>query len=128
MVLGVGSQATAYCESRLGKLNLNREVSQAECGGPRSVDLLQFDCLNGKGKKLECEMVEADCQEKVGLRKNESSIDIMASTSEKDVRLNRVKTVKPRQTQSGPLTPGAVLNHSSSERVRNSERLVVVHS
>ncbi|XWS38167.1 hypothetical protein CRYUN_Cryun19dG0107000 [Craigia yunnanensis] len=121
----LGHKAAAYCESSLGMLNLNREVSQAECGGPRSVDLLQFNCLNGKGKKPECEIVEADCQEKVGLRKNESSIDIMASTSEKDVRLNRVKTVKPRQIQTGPLTPGAVLNHSSSERVRNSERSVI---
>ncbi|KAK6250910.1 hypothetical protein SCA6_004915 [Theobroma cacao] len=115
-------QAAAYCESSLGKLNLNREVSQAETGGPRNVDLSQSDCLNGKGKNLECDIVEAGCQETVGLRKNGSSIDVMASTSERDVVLTRAKTVKPRQTQSGPLTPGAVLNHSSSERVRNSER------
>ncbi|XWS50152.1 hypothetical protein CRYUN_Cryun12cG0064400 [Craigia yunnanensis] len=116
MKSSLGHKAAASCESSLGKLNLNREVSQAEC------DLLQSDCLNGKGKNAECDIVEAGCQEKVGLRKNGSSIDIMASTSEKDVLLTRAKTVKPRQTQSGPLTPGAVLNHSSSERVRNSER------
>ncbi|EOY23910.1 Serine/threonine-protein kinase fray2 isoform 2 [Theobroma cacao] len=122
MKSSLGHKAAAYCESSLGKLNLNREVSQAETGGPRNVDLSQSDCLNGKGKNLECDIVEAGCQETVGLRKNGSSIDVMASTSERDVVLTRAKTVKPRQTQSGPLTPGAVLNHSSSERVRNSER------
>ncbi|XVF12886.1 hypothetical protein REPUB_Repub08aG0158500 [Reevesia pubescens] len=121
MKSSLGHKAAAYCESSLGKLNLNREVSQAECEGPKSVDLLQSDILNGKGKNPECEIVEAGFQEKV-LRKNGSSIDVMASTSEKDVVLTRAKTVKPRKTQSGPLTPGAVLNHSSSERVRNSER------
>ncbi|XP_007039408.2 PREDICTED: STE20/SPS1-related proline-alanine-rich protein kinase [Theobroma cacao] len=122
MKSSLGHKAAAYCESSFGKLNLNREVSQAETGGPRNVDLSQSDCLNGKGKNLECDIVEAGCQETVGLRKNGSSIDVMASTSERDVVLTRAKTVKPRQTQSGPLTPGAVLNHSSSERVRNSER------
>ena len=48
----------------------------------------------------------------------------MASTSERDVLLTRAKTVKPRQTQSGPLTLGVVFNHSPSERVRNSERKI----
>lgn len=104
------------------KLNLDREASQVEFGGPRSVDSIQPDCLNETGKSLECDRVEK------GLRKNGSNIDVMASTSEKDVGLTKSKTVKPRQTQSGPLTPGAVLNHSSSDRVRNSERLVMVHS
>ncbi|OMP02839.1 hypothetical protein COLO4_10789 [Corchorus olitorius] len=115
-------KATAYGESSLGKLNSSREVSQAELGGPKNVDSSQSDCLNGKGKNPEYDIVEADCQEKVGLRKNGSSIDVMASTSEKDVVLTRAKTVKPRQTQSGPLTPAAVLNHSASDRGRNSER------
>lgn len=86
-----------------------------------TIDLLQSDCLNGKGKNPECEIVEAVLHEK-GLRKNGSGIDIMASTSEKDVVMTGAKSVKPRQTQSGPLTPAAVLNHSSSERVHNSER------
>ncbi|KAL1141273.1 hypothetical protein V6Z11_A11G017500 [Gossypium hirsutum] len=99
-----GHKAAAYCESSLGKLNLDREVSWVEFGGPRSVDSIQPDCLNETGKNLDCD------------------IDVMASTSEKDVGLAKAKTVKPRQTQSGPLTPGSVLNHSSSDRVRNSER------
>ncbi|KAA3475909.1 serine/threonine-protein kinase OSR1-like [Gossypium australe] len=106
-----GHKAAAYCESSLGKLNLDREVSQVEFGGPRSVDSIQPDCLNETGKNLDCDRVEK------GLRKNGSNIDVMASTSEKDVGLAKSKTVKPRQTRSGP-----VLNHSSSDRVRNSER------
>nr|KJB39575.1 hypothetical protein B456_007G020100 [Gossypium raimondii] len=111
-----GHKAAAYCESSLGKLNLDREVSLVEFGGPRSVDSIQPDCLNETGKNLDCDRVEK------GLRKNGSNIDVMASTSEKDVDLAKAKTVKPRQTQSGPLTTGPVLNHSSSDRVRNSER------
>ncbi|KAG8476767.1 hypothetical protein CXB51_030358 [Gossypium anomalum] len=111
-----GHKAAAYCESSLGKLNLDREVSRVESGGPRSVDSIHPDCLNETGKNLDCDRVEK------GLRKNGSNIDVMASTSEKDVGLAKAKTVKPRQTQSGPLTPGPVLNHSSSDRVRNSER------
>ncbi|XVE58144.1 hypothetical protein DITRI_Ditri04bG0146700 [Diplodiscus trichospermus] len=114
-------KAAAQCESSLGKLNLNRGASQAGLGGPKSVELLESNCLNGKGKNPEHDIVEAGFHEK-GTTKNGSSIDVMASSSEKDVVLTRAKTVKARQTQSGPLTPGAVLNHSSSERVRNSER------
>ncbi|GMJ15007.1 hypothetical protein like AT4G10730 [Hibiscus trionum] len=116
-----GHKAAAYCESSLGKLNLDREVTQAEFGGPSNVDLLQSDCLNGTGKNEEGNIVEASFQEKE-LRKNGPNTDVMASTLEKDTVLTRTKTGKPRQTQSGPLTPGAVLNHSSSDRVRNSER------
>ncbi|XVF53154.1 hypothetical protein PTKIN_Ptkin05aG0077500 [Pterospermum kingtungense] len=122
MKSSLGHEAAAYCESILGKLNINREVSHAECGGPKSVALLQSGCLNVKGEIPECNIVGAGCQEKVGLRENGSNIDSMASTSEKDVLLTRAKAVKPRQTQSGPLTPGVVLNHSSSVQVHNPER------
>ncbi|KAL4352679.1 hypothetical protein GQ457_06G038210 [Hibiscus cannabinus] len=117
----LGHKAADYCESSSGNLNLYGEVAQVEFGGPRSVDLLQSDCLNGTGKTVECNIVEANFQDK-DLRKNGSNTDVMASTLEKDTVLTRAKTVKPRQTQSGPLTPGAVLNHSSSDRVRNAER------
>ncbi|XP_039011385.1 serine/threonine-protein kinase BLUS1-like isoform X2 [Hibiscus syriacus] len=122
MKTSLGHKGAAYCESSSRNLNLNREVAQVEIGEPRSVDLSQSDCLNGTGKNVECNIVEASFQEK-DLRKDGSNTDVMASTSEKDIVLTRAKTVKPRQTQSGPLTPGAVPNHSSSDRVRNSERL-----
>ncbi|KAA3470085.1 serine/threonine-protein kinase BLUS1-like isoform X1 [Gossypium australe] len=122
MKSSLGHKATAYCEPSLGKLSLNREVSQAECRGPGSIELLQIDCLNGKGKSLECDIVEAGCQEILGLKKNGSIIDVMGSTSEKDVVLTRANTVKPRETQTGPLTPGVVLSRSSSDWVHNSER------
>ncbi|KAA3460043.1 serine/threonine-protein kinase OSR1-like [Gossypium australe] len=115
------SLAEAYHGSGLGTLNLSREASQSEFGEPMTIDLLQSDCLNEKGKNPECDIVEAGLHEK-GLRKNGSGIDITASTSEKDAVMTGAKSVKPRQTQSGPLTPGAILNHSSSERVHNSER------
>ncbi|MBA0796129.1 hypothetical protein Gohar_006926, partial [Gossypium harknessii] len=110
MKSSLGHKATAYWEPSLGKLSLNREVSQAECRGPGSIELLQIDCLNGKGKNLECDIVEAGCQEILGLKKNGSIIDVMGSTSEKDVVLTRANTVKPRETQTGPLTPGVVLS------------------
>ncbi|XP_017630669.1 serine/threonine-protein kinase BLUS1-like isoform X2 [Gossypium arboreum] len=122
MKSSLGHKATAYCDPSLGKLSLNREVSQAECRGPGSIELLQIDCLNGKGKNLECAIVEAGCQEILGLKKNGSIIDVMGSTSEKDVVLTRANTVKPRETQTGPLTPGVVLSRSSSDWVHNSER------
>ncbi|TYH06013.1 hypothetical protein ES288_A08G124600v1 [Gossypium darwinii] len=122
MKSSLGHKATAYCDPSLGKLSLNREVSQAECRGPGSIELLQIDCLNGKGKNLECDIVEAGCQEILGLKKNGSIIDVMGSTSEKDVVLTRANTVKPRETQTGPLTPGVVLSRSSSDWVHNSER------
>ncbi|XP_012474780.1 serine/threonine-protein kinase BLUS1 isoform X2 [Gossypium raimondii] len=122
MKSSLGHKATAYCEPSLGKLSLNREVSQAECRGPGSFELLQIDCLNGKGKNLECDIVEAGCQEILGLKKNGSIIDVMGSTSENDVVLTRANTVKPRETQTGPLTPGVVLSHSS-ERFENESLL-----
>lgn len=112
----------------MGKLSLNREVSQAECSSPGSLELLQTDCLNGKGKNPECDIVEAGCQEIVGFKKNGLMIDVMGSTSEKDVVLTRANTVKLRETQTGPLTPGVVLSHSSSDWVHNSERSAVFHT
>ncbi|XP_039005195.1 serine/threonine-protein kinase 26-like isoform X3 [Hibiscus syriacus] len=121
MKTSLSHKGAAYCESSSGNLNLNREVAQVEFGGPRNVDLSQSDCLDGTGKNVECNIVEASFQEK-DLRKNGPNTDVMASTSEKDIVLTSAKTAKPRQTQSGPLTPGAVLNLSSSDRVRNSER------
>ncbi|MBA0744415.1 hypothetical protein Gogos_007041, partial [Gossypium gossypioides] len=87
-----GHKAEAYCGSGLGTLNLSREVSQSEFGEPMTIDLLPSDCLNGKGKNPECDIVEAGLHEK-GLRKNGSGIDIMASTSEKDVVKTGAKSV-----------------------------------
>ncbi|KAL4570603.1 hypothetical protein LXL04_026261 [Taraxacum kok-saghyz] len=49
------------------------------------------------------------------------------STSDKEASVqlqakSRILTGRNRQTQSGPLTPGAVLNHSKSDRTRALER------
>lgn len=107
--------------------NLNRERYQAESIGQISADQSQqSDCLNRKGKNLESDIVEAVSQGEVGLKKPVSSIEVSASSSEKDIVQTKTKVVKTCQTQSGPLTPGIVLNHSLSEKARNFERFVIV--
>lgn len=112
-------------QSSFGKLNLNYELAQPEYRGRNSgEEKPQADILNRKGKVVESDLLESRCQEKVGWRKNGSSTEASSSLSEKDMVQAKTKTqtVKIRQTQSGPLMPGAVLSHSVSERVRISER------
>jgi serine/threonine protein kinase len=112
-------------QTSFGKLNLNNELTQPECRGQTSgEEILQADFLNKKGKIVESDLLESGCQEKVGWRKNGSSNEASSSMSEKDVVQAKTKTqtVKCRQTQSGPLTPGAVLSHSVSERGLIPER------
>ncbi|KAJ8764839.1 hypothetical protein K2173_010304 [Erythroxylum novogranatense] len=75
-------------------------------------ELLQSDSLVRKGKLPENGLQD---QEKDDPRKNGLS-EVSASTTEKEIMQVRAKTMKVRQTQSGPLVPGAVLNLSSSER------------
>jgi hypothetical protein len=123
-------QDSTDCLSRLGKLNLNNELAQPECRGRTSgEELPQIDCLNRKEKIVDGDSLEYGCQEKVVWKKNGSSVEASSSTSEKDMVQAKTKTqmVQSRQTQSGPLTPGAVLSHSLSERVRISERFVMIH-
>ena len=111
-------------------MNLNYELAQPEYRGRNSgEEKPQADVLNRKGKVVESDLLESGCQEKVGWRKNGSSTEASSSMSEKDMVLAKTKTqtVKIRQTQSGPLMPGAVLSHSVSERVRISERFVMMY-
>ncbi|GLT35747.1 hypothetical protein SLA2020_101740 [Shorea laevis] len=117
-----GDKAMADYQYNLMK-NLNRELYQAESIGQISADQSQqSDCLNKKGKNLESDIVEAVSQEGVGLKKPVSSIEVSASSSERDIVQTKTKVAKTRQTQSGPLTPGIVLNHSLSEKARNLDR------
>ncbi|GMY30628.1 serine/threonine-protein kinase BLUS1-like isoform X1 [Fagus crenata] len=112
-------------QTSFGKLNLNNELAQPECRGKTSgEEIPQADFLNKKGKIVESDLLESGCQEKVGWRKNGSSNEASSSMSEKDVVQAKTKTqtVKCRQTQSGPLMPGAVLSHSVSERRLIPER------
>lgn len=111
-------------------MNLNYELAQPEYRGRTSgEETPQADVLNRKGKVVESDVLESVCQEKVGWRKNGSSTEASSSMSEKDMVQAKTKTqtVKSRQTQSGPLMPGAVLSHSVSERVRISERFVTMY-
>lgn len=111
-------------------MNLNYELAQPEYRGRTSgEETPQADVLNRKGKVVESDVLESVCQEKVGWRKNGSSTEASSSMSEKDMVQAKTKTqtVKSRQTQSGPLMPGAVLSHSVSERVRISERFVMMY-
>lgn len=116
----VGFKAGTGFEFSLGKSNSIAELSQAESRGPTN-QLQLSESLNKKGKALEGDSLDRN-QENIALKKNGSSTEEMASTSEKDTMQTKAKAVKSRQTQSGPLTPGMVLSQSSSERARNSER------
>jgi hypothetical protein len=77
---------------------------------------------------VESDLLESGCPEKVTWTKNGSSNEASSSTSDKDMVQAKTKTqtVKCRQTQSGPLTPVAVLSHSVSERGRISEGFVMI--
>lgn len=100
-----------------------REASQNEVRRQMIANQSQHsDYLNKKGKNLEADVIEFVYPEEVELKNPGSSIEISASTSEKDTVQPNTNIVKTRQTQSGPLTPGIVLNHSSSERGRTFER------
>lgn len=120
MKSSVGFKAGTSFQFSLGKSNSIAELSQAESRGPTN-QLQLYESLNKKGKALEGDSLDRN-QENIALRKNGSSTEEMASTSEKDTMQTKAKAVKSRQTQSGPLMPGMVLSHSSSERARNPER------
>ncbi|KAL5539719.1 hypothetical protein UlMin_043848 [Ulmus minor] len=117
-----GKDATHF-QFSMEKLNLNNEQPQSDSEGQSSGNQ-QCENLNNKCKGLECDITESGSQDKIGWKKNGSSTEATSSTSNKDSVLakTRSQSVKGRQTHSGPLMPGAVLSHSSSERGRFSER------
>lgn len=112
----------------MGKLNENSEPYWTEYKEVNDYEVQQVESLNKKGKVLESNILESGGQQKTAWKKNGSSSEATASTSEKDMVQAKTKnlSVKSRQTQSGPLTPGAVLSHSLSERSRIFERFVMV--
>ncbi|PWA83640.1 protein kinase superfamily protein [Artemisia annua] len=62
----------------------------------------------------------------ISLEKSRSKTEQLPSTSDKDKdpveAKTKILTARSRQTQSGPLVAGVVLNHSKSERTRAFER------
>ncbi|XP_050121858.1 serine/threonine-protein kinase BLUS1-like isoform X2 [Malus sylvestris] len=125
-VVGSDKIETSW-RSSLRKLNENNESYWTDYKGEINGDeSQQVECLNKKGKDIESNLSESAGQQKTGWKKNESSSEAIASTSEKDTVQAKPKTliVKSRQTLSGPLTPGSVLSHSLSEKGRIFERSV----
>lgn len=112
----------------MGKLNENNEPPWTDCKSEvNGDDSQQVECVNRKGKLLESDILESGGQQRTDRKKNGSSSEATASTSETDMvqSKSRLLAVKSRQTQSGPLTPGAVLNLSLSERGRVFERFLI---
>ncbi|XP_050379164.1 serine/threonine-protein kinase BLUS1-like isoform X2 [Argentina anserina] len=105
-------------KSSLGKLKENNEPPWTDCKSKINGDeSQQAECANRKGKLLESDLLESGGQQVTDWTKTGPSSEATASTSETDMVQPKSKTVavKSRQTRSGPLTPGAVLNHSLSE-------------
>ncbi|XP_061981570.1 serine/threonine-protein kinase BLUS1-like isoform X1 [Populus nigra] len=118
-----GDKVTTGSQSSSLNVNSKSEMQQVEYSRQLSGGKLPWaDNLNRKGRLPESDLLETSSQEKVGWKRNGSSTEAKASTSENDVMQAKAKTVKSRQTLSGPLMPGTVLSHSLSERGRTSER------
>ncbi|KAL3647023.1 hypothetical protein CASFOL_007991 [Castilleja foliolosa] len=77
-----------------------------------------------KEKVSESDITEHDNRDKTDLKKSEIKPELPPPKVEKETALAKTRNqiARPRQTQSGPLMPGTVLNHSQSERSRNFER------
>ncbi|KAG5539410.1 hypothetical protein RHGRI_019827 [Rhododendron griersonianum] len=122
----VNSKNTSYSRFSLGKAVSTNEVIYSE---QTSGDVFPpAECSSNKEKTPERDILESDYQGKVELEKNASRTELPPSHPEKDPVLAKIKTSagNSRQTQSGPLMPGIVLNHSKSERGRSSERFILV--
>ncbi|KAK4397992.1 hypothetical protein Sango_1274700 [Sesamum angolense] len=85
-------------------------------------DVLVVESQTKNGKVSDSDLFQTDNQVNTGV-KGGSRADLAPPVVEKDVAQakTRTQTGRARQTQSGPLIPGAVLSHSQSERVRNLE-------
>ncbi|KAF5734956.1 serine/threonine-protein kinase BLUS1-like isoform X1 [Tripterygium wilfordii] len=112
-------------EFSLSRSNLNSELAQDEARGKANDSEHQSENVNKKGKTLEFEILEPVGQQKTNWKKDGTSTEASASTSEKDIVQAMNKTIKSRQTQSGPLMPGIALSHSSSEKGCTHERFEI---
>ncbi|XP_011101905.1 STE20/SPS1-related proline-alanine-rich protein kinase [Sesamum indicum] len=86
-------------------------------------DVIVVESQTKKGKVSDSDLFETNNQVNTGV-KSGSRADLTPPVIEKDVAQAKTRTqvARARQTQSGPLIPGAVLSHSQSERARNLER------
>ncbi|XP_015574492.1 serine/threonine-protein kinase BLUS1 isoform X2 [Ricinus communis] len=117
------NKAVSDAQSSSMNLNSNCEIELVESIIHTVEDELpQAVSLNRKGKFLESDLLEAGYLDKIDSKRSGSSNDEKALTSEKDANQAKTKAAKSRQTQSGPLVPGAVLGHSLSDKGRFLER------
>lgn len=110
--------------------NNDASDSKATVGNPNSTseivssdEVVSSESLSNKGYTSESSIVEGN-KGNSGLEKSRTKTEQLPSTSDKDAAQakTRILTGRSRQTQSGPLVAGAVLNHSKSDRTRNFER------
>ncbi|EYU33483.1 hypothetical protein MIMGU_mgv1a0199023mg, partial [Erythranthe guttata] len=77
-----------------------------------------------KGNVSKRDLTEYDNEEKKELKKSESKAELppmVDKDKEAALAKTRNQTGRPRETQSGPIMPGAMLSHSMSDRARNTE-------
>ncbi|GMQ05976.1 hypothetical protein CsSME_00050756 [Camellia sinensis var. sinensis] len=115
-----------YKKASNSRFSVGKSISTNDiiCSEQTSDEFSSAECLSNKGKVSESDLLESDYQGKIDLEKNGSRTEPLPSTSEKDIVLAKIKTSasKSRQTQSGPLMPSIVLNHSVTERGHIFER------
>ncbi|TKY47944.1 Serine/threonine-protein kinase fray2 [Spatholobus suberectus] len=114
-------------QSSTGKMNSEKSPQNKITSQVGAIDIKQTEqseYLNKKEKILESDLQEPGLPKNIIWKRNGSIMEATTSTVEKDIVISKIKgqSVKSHQTQSGPLLPGTVLSHSSSERGRTLER------
>ncbi|KAK4262944.1 hypothetical protein QN277_028433 [Acacia crassicarpa] len=114
-------------QSGTGKKNLDNLPQDEFTSLPDSSDVKLSESLDKKGKIVESDLQELGSPKNIIWKRNGSVSEATASTLEKDIGTSKIRSqsVKNRQCQSGPLAPGAVFGHSSSERGHTSERFEI---
>ncbi|KAI3713497.1 hypothetical protein L1987_72075 [Smallanthus sonchifolius] len=102
-------------KAALGELNSTSEIVSSD-------EVVPSESLSNKGDTPETNMSDGNKGNILGI--NRTKTEQLPSTSDKDAShaKTRIFTGRNRQTQSGPLAAGVVLNHSKSERARILER------
>ncbi|KAK7316506.1 hypothetical protein RJT34_00016 [Clitoria ternatea] len=115
-------------QSGTGKTNLEKLPQDKITSQVGAIDVKQteqLEHLSKKDKNVESDFQEPGLPQNILWKRNGSSAEATTSSMEKDIGTSKIngQSAKSRQTQSGPLLPGMVLSHSSSERRRTLERL-----
>ncbi|RWR80803.1 serine/threonine-protein kinase BLUS1-like protein isoform X2 [Cinnamomum micranthum f. kanehirae] len=114
-------------DSFVSPANLGKSMSTSDVsfrGNRNCSEWLDDRCKIAVGEILETDLLNSSKRENSDKHEKDGSVNNpTASSSDKDMGHNCCtnQVGKTRQTQSGPLVPASVLNHSS-ERERNAER------